>query len=405
MKINQIIQENYTGPDDYEDCDACSGTGEGRWEGETCHACHGTGMQEPTERDDDVDTEDDWYDDQDEPESHYEKYVRVNNLEEKDNDITNRYRRRVQAQGFTDSPEERTSARQRANQRHQEYLDKMHADRMARPAIQSVTRTGPDSYDNDLEFNRERQLRSDDDWERTFDMMRDRINRHQSSTQRDVDPEQLKKITDIKYTPIKEDAGTDAKGRTQQQWIQAVKAKFPDAKIMQSKMIDGPCVAVLADGRKLSWNKVEQGLAEDAHGSEFFKQIVDNHDGDVRGIFGDLHSSGLHKNIQKFCEWTKGQGLASIYDGIELAKKIGLENDDENEFAYEGYLQAKDLLGMSDMAEGKRKSEPPEADYGDDYQAMVARVKKLAGLGPMKTVYDPNKRQYRNMPTAVQPKK
>ena len=46
-----------------------------------------------------------------------------------------------------------------------------------------------------------------------------------------------------------------------------------------------------------------------------------------------------------------------------------------------------------------------EADYGDDYQAMVARVKKLAGLGPLKTVYDPNKRVYRNVPTAVQPKK
>jgi hypothetical protein len=45
-----------------------------------------------------------------------------------------------------------------------------------------------------------------------------------------------------------------------------------------------------------------------------------------------------------------------------------------------------------------------EADYGDDYQDMVARVKKLAGLGPLKTVYDPQKRVYRNMPTAVQPK-
>jgi hypothetical protein len=29
----------------------------------------------------------------------------------------------------------------------------------------------------------------------------------------------------------------------------------------------------------------------------------------------------------------------------------------------------------------------------------------LAGAGPMKTVYDPNKRVYRNIPTAVQPRK
>jgi hypothetical protein len=66
------------------------------------------------------------------------------------------------------------------------------------------------------------------------------------------------------------------------------------------------------------------------------------------------------------------------------------------------------------MAEGEQQPgadyrDPPEDkdpdQYGDDYQAMVARVKKLAGLGPMKTVYDPARRQYRNMPTAQQPKK
>jgi hypothetical protein len=55
------------------------------------------------------------------------------------------------------------------------------------------------------------------------------------------------------------------------------------------------------------------------------------------------------------------------------------------------------------VAEAKKKEK--EADYGDDYQDMVSRVKKLAGLGPLKTVYDPAKRVYKNMPTAVQPKK
>jgi hypothetical protein len=55
--------------------------------------------------------------------------------------------------------------------------------------------------------------------------------------------------------------------------------------------------------------------------------------------------------------------------------------------------------------ESRKKREQPEVEYDDDYDAMVARVKRLAGLGPMKTVYDPKKRQYRNMPTAQQPKK
>ena len=65
---------------------------------------------------------------------------------------------------------------------------------------------------------------------------------------------------------------------------------------------------------------------------------------------------------------------------------------------------------VDDMDEGEQQKgadyrDPREVDYDDEYDAMVARVKKLAGLGPMKTVYDPNKRQYRNMPTAQQPKK
>jgi hypothetical protein len=38
----------------------------------------------------------------------------------------------------------------------------------------------------------------------------------------------------------------------------------------------------------------------------------------------------------------------------------------------------------------------------DDFDAAMARLKKLAGAGPMKTVYDPQKRVYRNMPTAQQ---
>ena len=58
-----------------------------------------------------------------------------------------------------------------------------------------------------------------------------------------------------------------------------------------------------------------------------------------------------------------------------------------------------------EQQKGADYRDPKEVDYDDEYNAMVARVKKLAGLGPMKTVYDPNKRVYRNMPTAQQPKK
>ena len=58
-----------------------------------------------------------------------------------------------------------------------------------------------------------------------------------------------------------------------------------------------------------------------------------------------------------------------------------------------------------EVDEGDKKPEAPEADYGDDYQDMVKRLKQLAGAGPLKTVYDPDKRVYRNVPTATQPKR
>lgn len=41
----------------------------------------------------------------------------------------------------------------------------------------------------------------------------------------------------------------------------------------------------------------------------------------------------------------------------------------------------------------------------DAFDAAMARLKKLAGAGPLKTVWDPAKRVYKNVPAAVQPKK
>jgi hypothetical protein len=59
------------------------------------------------------------------------------------------------------------------------------------------------------------------------------------------------------------------------------------------------------------------------------------------------------------------------------------------------------------------KMTEPDLDEGDKignmdadkFDAAMARLKQLAGAGPLKTVYDPTKRVYRNVPVAVQPKK
>jgi hypothetical protein len=62
-------------------------------------------------------------------------------------------------------------------------------------------------------------------------------------------------------------------------------------------------------------------------------------------------------------------------------------------------------MDEAEQQKGADYRDPPEADYGDDYQAMVKRMKQLAGAGPLNTVYDPARRVYKNIPTAVQPKK
>ena len=60
---------------------------------------------------------------------------------------------------------------------------------------------------------------------------------------------------------------------------------------------------------------------------------------------------------------------------------------------------------LDQVKEAKPRKEP-EVDYDAiDHDKSVARLRHLAGIGPMKTVYDPAKRVYRNMPTAQQPKK
>jgi len=66
----------------------------------------------------------------------------------------------------------------------------------------------------------------------------------------------------------------------------------------------------------------------------------------------------------------------------------------------QGISRALDRMSRpEDVAEQERVGNMP-ADKFDD---AMARLKKLAGAGPLKTVYDPAKRVYRNVPTAVQP--
>jgi len=119
----------------------------------------------------------------------------------------------------------------------------------------------------------------------------------------------------------------------------------------------------------------------------------------------------------------KGNILDKINLSVAAQKyKLGQPQNIKNQLAHQNYTKVGNYTIVSPMsgqpqdattqgmAEGEQQKgadyrDPKEVDYDDEYDTMVARVKRLAGLGPMKTVYDPARRQYRNMPTAVQPKK
>ena len=79
---------------------------------------------------------------------------------------------------------------QRQNQRHQDWMDAHHQsslDRMTnhRDAMNRLSNAGVDDTIARQEIRRERMKKDDDDWDKTFDVMRDRLNRYQWSSQKD----------------------------------------------------------------------------------------------------------------------------------------------------------------------------------------------------------------------------
>jgi len=84
--------------------------------------------------------------------------------------------------------------------------------------------------------------------------------------------------------------------------------------------------------------------------------------------------------------------LAAPYIGKKILDKLSgpdqelLEPDDE----------------QTEVQEVSRRA-APEPTYDQDFQDKVARLKQLAGAGPLKTVWDPSRRVYRNIPVAQQP--
>ena len=139
----------------------------------------------------------------------------------------------------------------------------------------------------------------------------------------------------------------------------------------------------------------------------------------------------LANNLARYEQWKKGQqGVAEgsyddddtsmsekldelLQQGMDYKQAVKLVAKTYNtypEYVVGSYnrwgnhnYEPYDNFGEQGVAEGSEEEKIGGRYDADEFDSMVARLKKLAGAGPMRTVYDPDRRVYRNMPTAQQP--
>ena len=115
--------------------------------------------------------------------------------------------------------------------------------------------------------------------------------------------------------------------------------------------------------------------------------------------------------------------VTRLRDSAPSISKTGIKEGttglpDPNNFDSDNdYYDAMDAYGQppADDYEPMGSEGEPSDDWFDEsrekignmdadaFDAALSRMKKLAGAGPLRTVYDPNKRVYKNVPHAVQP--
>jgi hypothetical protein len=120
------------------------------------------------------------------------------------------------------------------------------------------------------------------------------------------------------------------------------------------------------------------------------------------GDFSAYHNSNYHRWLGRLLGYPADKIEKFIKDYFADVKDLAKARFDEGDISQlEKDIAAAPVEPIANM-ESKDKIGGMDADAFD---AAMARLKQLAGAGPLKTVWDPKKRVYRNMPTAVQPKK
>lgn len=290
--------------------------------------------------------------------------------------VLDRYRDKVRNQGYIPSQQ----ARLRRQERDLEWDDAFHQQRLA--ALQKDA----DARDDDKQYRRDQWEKRDqwerDNWDKTFDMMRDRINRYQWSTQRGVDPKQVEKISNIKYQPAREalDSAVNNQGLTQAQWIQKVKQKFPAAKIARSKMLNGPVHAFLPDGKKLSWNKGEKSMAE--HKKSLADYVAESELAYSKPVTGDYFAINIKEDTlfeTWVCDETEdGIVIYADHAGMQLLEShgyIGEELQESHDMEYE-IDSDEDSVDVVDQGEYDQEGDMAK----DDLATIVRAARRLTGM-------------------------
>ena len=179
-------------------------------------------------------------------------------------------------------------------------------------------------------------------------------------------------------TPAAESAGraVDAKGRTQQEWMRLVKSKFPDVKLIQAKMIDGPIQAILPDGRKLSWNKVEQGVEEASLGDYREKAQKQKAQSRMGAMFNDPDALATFNKRER--------GLNRLKARDEVARKSTADKQMADNIAKLPELKAE----YERMKAEYKSLGGSNWQYADREQNLTDRERKARSMeGPMNNLW------------------
>ena len=199
------------------------------------------------------------------------------------------------------------------------------------------------------------------------------------------------KQADANKKPVGEEivGSVDSKGRTQQEWLKLVKNKFPDAKIRQSKMLNGPIQAILPNGKTLSWKKAEEAVGEASLGTVLaWPEVVNK----VNSAMKATGWKGSRKGDDAYIFSSKGQetddqyyfaiidnagegffkyALGTVEDGdpyIDDAYKGSLPNTEAS--VSELMDMIRDGFGLGEgMQEGVR-------DLGYDAQSLIMKLRR-----------------------------